>query len=49
MLASANSSSCGRCQPAETSSIGRFDGMIQLRADVTSSSVSRKWPGAKHW
>jgi hypothetical protein len=49
MFMRANSSSCGRSQPAATSSIGRFDGIIQPIAAVMNDSVSRKWPGVKHW
>jgi hypothetical protein len=42
MFTKANSSSCGRCHPAATLSIGRFDGMIHASAVVKKVSVSKK-------
>ena len=49
MLHSANSSSCGRSQPAAMLSIGRCLGINHHRNRWANHSVSRKLLGAKHW
>ncbi len=47
MLHKANSSSCGRSQPAAMLSIGRRDGRRIFRHGFIHQPDTRKWFGAK--